>query len=112
MTPPKPAPGTEPTNVQRRLLRVIVKADGMTLDEVADAAEADGLPTSIGAKGPTVCNYPLKSVLRHMRRAGWLIYNRHTDPPTWTRTPTGTSLADQPTPTARMTTTPRQEATR
>ena len=100
-----------PTRAQLSILRTIPTGEGISTREAWLAAADSGLPTGLSPEGDlTVCGYPLRSVLRFMRRTGWLIYNKHTDPPVWSRTPTGTNALDNP--TARMTATPRQEATR
>lgn len=100
----------EPTRVQLDLLRMIPTDGGITTRDVWNTATAKGLPTGVNSKGQlTVCGFPLISTLRHMRRVGWLIHQRHADPPVWSRTPTGTDTARRG--TTRMTATPRQEAT-
>jgi hypothetical protein len=105
------APDPQPTRVQLVLLAAVPTTGGVTTEEVWAAAKDAGLATSINARGEhTVCGYPLRSTLRFMRRAGWLIFNRHADPPEWSRTPTGTDTIRRT--TTRMSTTPRQEATR
>lgn len=103
---------TEPTRTQLAILRTIPSTPGTTTTkEVWDAAHVAGIETGIAPNGDlTVCGYPLRSSLRFMRRTGWLIFNKHAEPPTWSRTPTGTETVRRN--TTRMATTPRQEATR
>jgi hypothetical protein len=100
----------EPTTLQLRVLRMIPHADGLTTPQVVKAAKRAGIPTGTNDKGPTISGVPADRLLRTMRRNGWLIRNRHVDPPRHVRTPTGTDLATRRRP-ARLTTTPRQEAT-
>lgn len=100
-----------PTRVQLALLSAVPATEGVTTEDVWLAAKDAGLETNINTRGEhTVCGYPLRSTLRFMRRTGWLIFNKRTDPPEWSRTPTGTDTIRHT--TTRMATQSRQEATR
>ena len=103
----------EPTPTQLAILRAIPTSPegGATTEQVWKAAQRAGLNTGKNPDGTlTVHGYPIEKVLRFMKRTGWTFLSKHKTPHRWCRTPMGTDAVRRN--TTRMTTTPRQEATR
>lgn len=77
----------------------LVPADEWTTTEAVTRAAIDRGIAAVDAAGPvvafTVAGVPIERVLRVLRRHGWVIYNRHVDPPRYQRTPTGSVALDR-----------------
>lgn len=69
--------------VERLVVPLVPEQAWLTTEQIQQALDAQGIDV-----------FGLESVLKRLKRRGWLLWNRYNDPPGWGRTPSGSAAVE------------------